>query len=178
MQLRAFAAAVLAAAGTLWVMGVTHKEQPVLGDRSAEVVRAREASVATHPNDAAETASLAQRYVDIRQPGLAITLIEGAPAAVRDDVRVEHAYARALIDEGQNSEALKVQGRVIATCRIIVDGRTAPPGCDPLLLASAMRRADILRELLSRGIEDTRAHPEETLVAYQNATREARVALE
>jgi hypothetical protein len=178
MQLHAFAAAVLAAAGTLWVMSDMEKEQPVLGERSAEVVRATESSVATHPNDPSETASLARQYVDVRQPGLAIALIEGAPTAVREDVRVAHAYARALVDEGHNSEALKVQGRVIATCRTIADGRKAPVGCDPVLLASAMRRADILRELISLGIEDSRAHPEETLVAYQNATREARVALE
>lgn len=178
MHLRAFAAAVLVAAGALWLMSDTEREQPVLGELSVEVVRATEANVATHPNDASETASLAQQYVDVRQPGLAMTLIEGAPAAVREDVRVEHAYARALIDEGKNTEALKVQGRVIASCRTIAEGRKAPIGCDPVLLASAMRRADILRELLSLGIEDSRAHPEETLVAYQNATREARVALE
>src|SRR5579864_1814921 len=107
MHLRAFAAAVLVAAGALWVMSDTEKEQPVLGVLSAEVVRATEGNVATNPNDASETASLAQRYVDVRQPGLAITLIEGAPAAVREDVRVQHAYARALIDEGHNTEALE-----------------------------------------------------------------------
>jgi hypothetical protein len=41
-----------------------------------------------------------------------------------------------------------------------------------------MRRADILRELVSLGVEDAEAHPEASLVAYQNATREARVAVE
>jgi hypothetical protein len=54
---------------------------------------------------------------------------------------------------------------------------TAPsePGCDALLLASAVRRASILKELVALGVEDTRAQPEESFVAYQNATREARV---
>ena len=47
-----------------------------------------------------------------------------------------------------------------------------------MILASATRRVGILRELVSRGVEDAQAHPEETLVAYQNATREARVMVQ
>jgi hypothetical protein len=41
-----------------------------------------------------------------------------------------------------------------------------------------MRRADILRQLVSLGVEDAEAHPEEALLAYQNATREARVMVQ
>jgi len=50
--------------------------------------------------------------------------------------------------------------------------------CDAVLLASAMRRTDILRELVALGVEDAQAHPEMSLVAYQNATREARVMVQ
>ena len=63
-------------------------------------------------------------------------------------------------------------------CAPLADGRAAGRGCDPVLLASAIRRANILRELLSLGVEDAQAHPEAARIAYQNATREATVALE
>jgi hypothetical protein len=58
-----------------------------------------------------------------------------------------------------------------------LEGR-AVDGCDSFLLASAMRRTDILRALVSLGVEDAEAHPEAMLIAYQNATREARVMVQ
>ena len=55
----------------------------------------------------------------------------------------------------------------------------APEGCgDATLLVLALRRVDILRELVAMGIEDAQANPEESLVAYENATREARLLAE
>jgi hypothetical protein len=60
----------------------------------------------------------------------------------------------------------------------LAEGGRAPDGCDPVLLASAMRRADILRELVSMGVQDAQAHPEMSALAYQNATREARVVVQ
>jgi hypothetical protein len=47
-----------------------------------------------------------------------------------------------------------------------------------VLLAAAMRRTDILGQLVSLGVQDAQAHPEEAMVAYQNATREARVMVQ
>jgi hypothetical protein len=41
-----------------------------------------------------------------------------------------------------------------------------------------MRRTGILRELVAIGVEDSQARPAESLVAYQNATREAHVVVE
>ena len=173
MVLRIYGATVLLGAGMLWMMSGTARERPVLGDAAPEPMRGLEANVAARPDDAGVTRLLAQGYLDARQPGLAVVLIEGAPAAVRDDVRVQHVYARALIDEGRNDEALQVELRVVAAC----DGRESPEVCDGVLLASAIRRTNILRELLALGVEDARAHPEASLIAYQNATREARVGL-
>ncbi len=178
MGLRACGAAVVVAVGTLCIMSGTAREHPVLGGDAPESIGALEARVAARPNDAQETRTLAQQYLDARQPGLAIVLIEGAPAAVRNDVRVRHAFARALIDAGHNGEALDVEDLVVGTCRPLDDETASHVGCDAVLLASAMRRVDILRELLALGVEDARAQPEASIVAYQNATRGARVALE
>jgi hypothetical protein len=168
-------------------MGGTQHERPVLSATAAQNVAALEAKAQMRPSDAEATRGLAQAYLDARQPGMAIVLIESSAAQVQKSPRVQHAYARALVDAGRSDEALAVERRVVATCSSLAeDGPSGQrnalaagaAGCDPVLLASAMRRADILRELVSLGVEDAEAHPEASLVAYQNATREARVAVE
>lgn len=178
MGLRANGVAVLAAAGILWAMSGTQREKPVLAGTAPENIRRLEVDVAAHPADVEATRVLAQAYLDARQPGLAIVLVDGARPAVRGDVRVQHVYARALVDEGRNEDALAVERGVVAACRPLAEGAPATAGCDSVLLASAMRRSDILRELVSLGVEDAQAHPEMSLVAYQNATREARVMVQ
>jgi len=178
MGLRAYGVAVLVAAAGLWAMSGTQREKPVLVEAQPDAVRVLEFNAAVQPDSVEATRALAQAYLDARQPGLAIVLVEGSRRTVRDDVRVEHVYARALVDGGRNEEALGIEARVVATCRPIAEGAPAPVGCDSLLLASAMRRTDILSELVSLGVEDAQAHPEMSLVAYQNATREARVVVQ
>jgi hypothetical protein len=178
MGLRAYGVTVLAAAAVLWALSGTQREKPVLASTGPDMVRALEQNAASHPADPDATRSLAQAYLEAGQPGLAIVLVEGAVGPVRDDVRVQHVYARALVDAGRNEQALVVERHVVAACRPLTEGASTPPGCDPVLLASAMRRSDILRELVSLGVNDAEAHPEMSLVAYQNATREARVVVQ
>jgi hypothetical protein len=162
----------------LWVLSSTQHEKPVLAAAEPDAVRALEVQAAAHPSDPDTTRSLAQAYLDAHQPGLAIVLVEGAPAPVRADLHVRHVYARALIDEGRNDEALAVDEQVVATCRPLAEGAAAAAGCDTVLLASAIRRTEILRALVAQGVKDSQAQPEESLVAYQNATREARVMIQ
>ena len=179
MGLRAYGVAVLMAAAALWAMSGTQREKPVLAATAPDAaVRVLEFNAAAHPDSVESTRALAQAYLDARQPGLAVVLVEGSKRTVHDDVRVRHVYARALVDEGRNEEALAVEQGVVLTCHLIAEGAPAPAGCDAVLLASSMRRTDILRELVSLGVEDAQAHPEMSLVAYQNATREARVVVQ
>jgi hypothetical protein len=177
MGLRLCAATVLGAAAALLLTNGAQREKPVLAVAGVQPVSALEAAVASNSNDVESTRALAQAYVDATLPGLAAALVDGAPPIVRNDVRVEHVVARALVDEGRNAEALAVERRVVASCTVAEDGHAAAE-CDAVLYASALRRASILRECLSMGIDDARSNPELTLVAYQNATREARVAVE
>ena len=178
MGLRAVGVAVLAAAASLWLMSGTQKEKSLLAATEPEAVRALEAAAVAHPADPEANRALAQAYLDARQPGLAIVLVESSTLSVHDDVRVRHVYARALVDAGRNDEALAVEKGVLTTCQPLFEGGSAPPGCDTLLLASAMRRTAILGQLVALGVEDAQAHPEASLVAYQNATREARVVVQ
>ncbi len=187
MGLRAFGIAVASALALLWATSGTQRERPLLSDgpaAGAERVRACEASAAAHPDDPEAVRALVQAYLDVSQPGLALGVLEALPALTRGDPRTRHLYARALLDQGRNEHALAVESSVVDACMSVADraptapsgqARQARTGCDAVLLASAVRRAAILKELVALGVEDTRAQPEESFVAYQNATREARV---
>ena len=176
MKARACAVAVVLGAAALWVLSGTERSAAVLTS-ATESVRSLEAEVSSHPDRPETTRRLAQAYLDARQPGLALVLLDAAPVAVRQDVRAQHLLARALLDQGRGDQALDVENGVVATCRSLAD-EGVEPGCDPVLFASAVRRTSILREMIALGVKDALAHPEASLVAYQNATREARVHLE
>jgi hypothetical protein len=165
----------LSVAIVAWLTGAPQREKPLWAAVSSDAVRQLESAVASDRSDPMAVGALAQAYLDAHEPGLAVALVERSSPAVRDDVRVRHTFARALLDQGRSEDALAVERAVLAACRPLVDGRAAAAGCDALLLALASRRADILGELVSLGVEDAQAHPEEARVAYQNATREARV---
>jgi Anaphase-promoting complex, cyclosome, subunit 3 len=180
MGLRTFGIAVVAALGVLWATSGTQRERALLTGATPDHVRAFEANAAAHPEDAEATRALAQAYLDAAQPGLAVGVLERAPATTRSEPRTRHLYARALLDQGRNDDALAAETTVVASCMPPLEGAGAAApetGCDALLLGAAVRRAAILRELVSLGVEDTLAHPEASFVAYQNATREARVTV-
>jgi hypothetical protein len=187
VELRAFGIAVASVVALFWAASGTQRERAILTGATGsaasgpEVVRDREAAVAARPDDPAAARALAQAYLDAQQPGLALALLEAAPESLRNgasDARTRHVYARALLDQGRNDEALAVEEGVVASCAPVAEGAAASRGCDALLLAAAVRREGILKELVALGVEDTRAHPEISLVAYQNATREARVMMQ
>jgi hypothetical protein len=133
--------------------------------------------VAAQPTDAVALRNLSQAYIDARASGLAVSLIQHAPASMRADPRVDHAYARALFDQGRADAALTVERRVLDACAGPSTPGSGPIECDAWLVVSATRRAEILEELLQLGVEDTLAQPEMTAIAYQNATRDARLSV-
>ncbi len=169
MGLRAWNVGVLLSALGLLLASGTQREKSVLAAEHADSVRGLEAKVAAQPTDAVSLRQLSQRYVDLRAPGMALRAIEDADAHARTDATVQHVYARALLDEGRAAEALAVERRVLESC--------AEAGCETWLIASATRRADILRELVELGVEDAQAHPESAAIAYYKATREAHLAV-
>jgi hypothetical protein len=175
LHFRAFGIAVASVGALLWAASGTQRERPLLSADAQRVVRVREANAAAHPDDPDALRALAQAYLDAQQPGLALALFDVAAPAVFADVRTRHLYARALLDQGRNAEALEAETKVIGVCAPSAEDASRAPGCDSILLASALRRAAILKELVTIGVEDTRANPEASFIAYQNATREARV---
>jgi predicted Zn-dependent protease len=168
MGLRAWNVAVLVAVVGLWLASGTQKEKPVLSNATSDAVRSLEADAAAQPNDPVRVLELARAYLDSHASGHAVALIESSPASVRADAKVEHLYARALVDQGRNQDALAAERNVLKKCSV-------DDGCDSFLLASATRRAEILQSLVNLGVEDSLAQPEASAVAYHAATREARV---
>ncbi|MCL2447560.1 MAG: hypothetical protein FWD17_01295 [Polyangiaceae bacterium] len=173
-------AAVFVAAGALLVTTGTEHEKSLVTvvKGTCEPLARLEARAAELPNDPDATRQLAQAYLDAQQPGLALVLVESAAQAVRNDVGVRHVYARALVDEGRDGDALAVERGVLRACTGSGSDGSYAGECDPVLVASAQRRATILEELVTLGVEDALAQPEVSLVAYKNATREARIAEE
>jgi hypothetical protein len=180
--LRAYSAGILTAVGFLWLASGVEREHPVLGlglapTEQTEAVRKLETEVSAHPEDANARRDLAQAYLDARSPGLAVRAIESSPEKIRHAAIIDHVYARALIDEGRSADALAAEQRVLDVCSAD-DSNVNEHDCQTWLLVSATRRADILKELVALGVEDAQAHPEASAVAYANATREARLAIQ
>jgi hypothetical protein len=176
MKAWVYGIAVMIGVATLWVLSGAQHAGLVLSGR-ADSIRTLEAAVAAHPDNVEGTRTLAQAYLDARQPGLARVLLDAAPGGIQSNLRIQHVLARTLLDEGRSDLALDVEAGVVAACRP-GDGDGLASSCDPVLFASAVRRAGVLREMVAMGVTDALAHPEASLVAYENATREARVRLE
>ena len=186
MSVRGACGVVVAAAAVLALGGVPGRERAVVAggpSSSGQSLEALEATVAAHPENLPSRVELAKAYLDARSPGLALSLLRDAPEGQQHVPSVEHMEARVMIEQGRVKDALALEQHVLSVCG--ADEMTARPtaaaapanGCDFWLVVSATRRAEILRELAARGVEDPVAEPEASLVAYHTATHEARLAL-
>ena len=169
MGLKGWNVAVLLAIGVIWFAGSTQREKRVVGDSHTDRVALLEEQVAASPNDVTRVRELAQAYLDASGPGRAVASIEHATPAVGGEPTVEHLYARALLDQGRSADALAAERRVLSLC---ADPSSEVPACSTYLIASATRRAEILEQLVTLGVEDANAHPEASSLAYHNATRQ------
>lgn len=177
MGMKAFNFVVLGAVAALWVASSTQREKPVISEAHADSVRTLEQSVSDNPDDAEAVSKLAQGYLDAHSPGLAINTIVNAPDQVRAQPPVMHLYARAMLEEGRSQDALQMEKRVLQRCAQIQPLAPNVQPCSSYLIASATRRVDILTELQKLGVEDAQAHPEQSEIAYHNATREVGLAV-
>jgi hypothetical protein len=172
MGVKGWNVAVLVAIGAIWFCGTTQREKPVVGNVAhSERVSVLEAKAAAAPRDPVALGELAQAYLDVHQPGMAVGALERADARTRHDPNVEHLYARALLEQGRSADALVAENDVLATCADHEDK------CSTWLIASATRRAGIMEQLVQLGVEDTNAEPEASSLAYHNATRQVSLAL-
>jgi hypothetical protein len=167
---------VFAAAALMTMGALPGREHTVVADAGPEVLRL-EADVAAHPADLSLRTELAQTYLDARSPGLAWRVLAETPDTERSEPVVQHLAARVLIEQGKAGEALAMERSVLSTCTEDGAVERTREGCNFWLIVSATRRADILEELVTSGVDDAIAHPEASLVAYHKATHEARLAI-
>lgn len=179
MGVKGWNVAVLVAIGALWFCGTTQREKPVVADAShTGRIGSLETRAAAAPTDPTALRELAQAYLDSRQPGMAVGVIERAPAATRFEPTVDHLYARALLDQGRSADALAAEKRVLAACAAAESTpATDTAACSTWLIASATRRAEIIEQLVQLGVEDANAHPEASSLAYHNATRQVSLSM-
>lgn len=174
MNVKGWNVAVLVAIGAIWFCGTTQREKPVVGDtKHTDRVSVLE-STAAAKNDASSLRDLAQAYLEIRQPGMAVGVIERASVDVRSEPTIQHVYARALLEQGRSADALSVEKHVLARC---ADPSPIAPACSTWLIASATRRVEIIEQLVQLGIEDANAQPEASSLAYYNATRQVSLSV-
>jgi hypothetical protein len=165
-----FAAAVM----TLGTLPGRERAVFAAGENGERALRL-EAQVAAHPEDIASRTELARAYLDAGSPGLAWRALSETPQVQAHAPQVLHMEARVLIEQGKAKDALALERSVLTACG---DDPSAPgEGCDFWLVVSASRRAAILQELVVQGVEDAIAAPEASLVAYHNATHEARLSV-
>ncbi len=124
-----------------------------------------EEAAARAPQDVGAAHALADAYVRVGQPGLALAVLNRAPER---QPSLLDARARALASLGQLGPALTVQLRVLVMCE--------QSGCPRSLVVPARRRAQWLNALVDDGVEDGPLDPVRAHAAYRRVTRQVRLA--
>lgn len=176
MSWRLIVANGLLLGGIIGVLGVGTESSAIellpAGDAGGEVGRL-EASAATAPTPAV-VAGLATAYLDQRQPGLALALIDRAPAEIQAAPEVGIVHARATFSMGEPDRALAIVREVAARC----DETSATPGdCTAWVRARASLQRDFFEEVVAAGIADPEREPGATLAAHRRSAREVRLAM-
>ena len=145
----------------VWMLSGFNCEARLVGAQSlGDDVAAAEVVVARDRNDAEALRHLATSYLDRKSPGFALAAIQRAPEQVRQLPSVLHLWARALMYEGNASQALYKERQLAATCR--------QSQCGAALLASAIWHEQFLAGLVASGVEDFRSSPEATKSAVDS----------
>lgn len=134
---------------------------PVIADQTKLATLEKEAGA--NP-DEAQLATLAQGYLDQRQPGLALSLLErpGVPSTARlDQVR-----ATAYLAQGEGFHALELTRAVAERCEVEV--------CPAWLVAKAARQDAFLTALLEQGVVD----PAQDATATAHALAKSQIAVQ
>lgn len=153
-------AVMLMGAYGLWMSSGIHREAPLVEHRGMTAgVVAMENEVALAPDDAQKLSSLCQAYLQRNAPGLSLAAIHRAPSMVQQQPEIQHLWAKALLYEGQASEALDKQRFVLAACE--------KQECSAWLVASAARQEAFLSALVDGGVEDVFRNPGQAFEAYR-----------
>lgn len=154
MRVEAGSLVLGALASLVCALGITQGAlAPVLGhgtsarSRLAEVER----RAALAPDDPRALAPLIDAYLEAREPGAALAVLERAPAAVVTSPPLGHAASLAYLEAGDVPRSL-------AVARVALE-RCAEAGCEPGDEARLRYRVIFADALLAQGIADPAADP-------------------
>lgn len=149
---------------------------------TAELARMEDA-FALDSDDVVLARRLAETYLDLQRPGLAIaTLRSGDPALLEHPV-VAHRLAQAYEQSGRVEDALATSDLALARCARSLGTSDAPSGtavprfsCDGHQHAVLRMHREALRRMVEWGVARPATDPRARL-AYELASRRARIAL-
>ncbi len=177
--------AILVTLGLIWA-GLTHTD-PVaaLDPQAAETTELAtlEDAFAHDRGDLALAEELAEQYLWLNQPGLAVGALRSAdPTLLDDDPMLLHQLARAYEASGQLDDALATSDLALARCARslgTIDAATTTPapvrGCDARGYALLDMHRAALGHMRAMGIADPASDPR-VATAYDRAFLRARVA--
>lgn len=176
--------AIVAALGLIW-LGVT-ASQPVAALDPEQTDLAELASMedelAQAPTDAALARELADTYLEVDRPGLAIAALRAADPTLLDDPTVAHHLARAYEQSGRVLDAAATAEVALARCARSLGTADAPSAtpvpqhdCDARQYAMLEMHHGALRHMVRWGVADP-SQDHRVRLAYDLAIRKARIA--
>lgn len=150
------------------VMGTSGDATPVLAAPLARAGQELEADTAKAPTPE-KVAELATTYVERKQPGLALALLDRYPTMKAPEVRLARAHA--LYANGKASEALAALDDLSATC----DANRDEAPCPAWVVAKSLNERAFFAEMVQAGIEDPARDPDATEAAFARSRREVRL---
>ncbi|MEM1417687.1 MAG: hypothetical protein AAGH15_22505 [Myxococcota bacterium] len=136
--------------------------------------------VAHHPDDPVLVRRLAEAYLDMNRPGLAVATLRAAEPELLERPTIAHRLAEAYERSGRVEDALATADLALRRCaRALGTRASATPvprhGCDARAHAVLGIHREALAHLVAWGVERPGSDPR-TADAYALATRRARVA--
>lgn len=174
--------------GIAW--GALSATEPVAAldprDPSTTDLARLEDAFAAHPADPRLASTLAERYLDIGEPGLAVAALRAADPSVLEDPLAAHRLAQAYEQSGRLSDALATANLALARCSRTLGtdevqaSMTPVPrfDCSERTYAALELHQSALAHMEQWGVTDPTRDLNHAARAYQLATRSARVASE
>lgn len=176
--------AILGVLAALWA-GLVHTDPVAALDPTAPETRelaGLEDAFAHDPGDIALASELADTYLELNQPGLAVAALRSAQPSLLDDPMLAHHLARAYEGSGRLEDAVATAELALARCARSLgtqDAASTTPVPERSCTAREYALLDMHRAALGHmtrmGITDPSADPR-VAVAYDRAFLRARVA--
>ncbi len=176
-------AVLLGALVVAW--GATHLHQPAAALGPSDLGRGHlaelEDRVATDPADASAARDLADAYLSMRQPALAVSVLGAAAPEVREDPAVLHRLAKAYEETGRMDDAHATAELALARCGRALGTAGASSvtpiprdACSERTYAALDMHARALGHMARWGVTDVQ-HDARARSAYTLAVRSARI---